>query len=399
MNDFKMEFDDGCASFLPLAEAAGLANEPWAPVIITREQMDAEIARLAEGPAPANGRRSALIVHPNASPRTPGLAPGIQVVVTVLRPGARTVPVRHNATEVNIGIQVVLTVLRPGEQTVPFRHNATEVNICIQGSGVFLTQGREVRFNVFDVWNTPSYRPYVRVNDGEQLQVCLTYSNTPLLRAMQVYVAEDLPGLLQGGPAEDPEAHDPRRMSPYGTFEIGDGAMLMPYERLINPPSVESRVLYWPWERVEAELLKLEILGADYVGRRLYLLYNSMTGRTNGTTPSFFATMTIRPAKIVDRPHRHTSAAINYYFRGSGRSTVAGRTYEWKAGDLMLSAPGWAVHNHASYDERVYELTVQDQPLNIAMESLLWQENLKQPPALLGAEAGFETNRAATGAS
>jgi gentisate 1,2-dioxygenase len=374
MNDFKMDFDDGCASFLPLAEAAGLANEPWAPVIITREQMDAEIARLAEGPAPANGRRSALIVHPKASPRAPGLAPGIQVV---------------------------LTVLRPGERTAPFRHNATEVNICIQGSGVFLTQGREVRFNVFDVWNTPSYRPYVRVNDGEQLQVCLTYSNTPLLRAMQVYVAEDLASLLQGGegPVEDAEAHDPRRMSPYGTFEIGDGAMLMPYERLINPPSVESRVLYWPWERVEAELLKLETLGADYVGRRLYLLYNSMTGRTNGTTPSFFATMTIRPAKIVDRPHRHTSAAINYYFRGSGRSTVAGRTYEWKAGDLMLSAPGWAVHNHASYDERVYELTVQDQPLNIAMESLLWQENLKAPPALLGAEAGFETNRAATGAS
>ena len=79
--------------------------------------------------------------------------------------------------------------------------------------------------------------------------------------------------------------------------------------------------------------------------------------------------MTIRPPKIVDRPHRHVSSAINYYFQGSGRSTVAGNTYEWKAGDLMLSAPGWAVHNHASYDEHVYELTVQDQPLNIAMET------------------------------
>jgi gentisate 1,2-dioxygenase len=27
------------------------------------------------------------------------------------------------------------------------------------------------------------------------------------------------------------------------------------------------------------------------------------------------------------------------------------------------------------------------------MESLLWQENLKKPAALLGSEAGFETNR------
>jgi gentisate 1,2-dioxygenase len=120
-----------------------------------------------------------------------------------------------------------------------------------------------------------------------------------------------------------------------------------------------------------------------------------MTGRTNGTTPNFFATMTLRPPKIVDRPHRHSSAAVNYYFSGSGRSTVEGKVYEWKAGDLMLSAPGWAVHNHASFDEPVYELTIQDQPLNIAMESLLWQESLKEPPALLGTEEGFATNRAA----
>jgi gentisate 1,2-dioxygenase len=71
---------------------------------------------------------------------------------------------------------------------------------------------------------------------------------------------------------------------------------------------------------------------------------------------------------------------------------VAGNRYEWKAGDLMLSAPGWAVHNHASYDDYVYELTVQDQPLNIYMESLLWQESMKEPAVLLGAQPGFDTN-------
>ena len=85
---------------------------------------------------------------------------------------------------------------------------------------------------------------------------------------------------------------------------------------------------------------------------------------------------------------------MNYYFHGTGRSTVEGKVYEWKAGDLMLSAPGWGVHNHASYDESVYELTVQDQPLNIFMESLLWQESLKKPWSVLGANSGFETNAA-----
>jgi len=184
-------------------------------------------------------------------------------------------------------------------------------------------------------------------------------------------------------------------VSPFGTFQLTEeGAFLMPYERLIDPPAVESKPLHWPWQRVKEELDKLAALGKDYVGRRLYLLYNPATGRTNGTTPNFFATITIRPPHIVDRPHRHTSAAINYYFAGRGRSTVEGKVYEWKSGDLMLSAPGWGIHNHASHDEPVYELTIQDQPLNIVMESLLWQESLQQPMRVLGAQSGFETNRA-----
>ncbi|MEC8289948.1 MAG: gentisate 1,2-dioxygenase, partial [Pseudomonadota bacterium] len=192
--------------------------------------------------------------------------------------------------------------------------------------------------------------------------------------------------------AEANEA-DATSKSPYGTFQLNDdGAWVMPYETLINPAAVDSKALHWPWQEVKTELDKLTALGSDYRGRRLYLLFNPMTTRFNGTTPNFFATMTVRPPKIVDRPHRHVSSAINYYFHGSGRSTVEGKVYEWQAGDLMLSAPGWGVHNHASYDEPVYELTVQDQPLNIFMESLLWQEDLKHPWSVLGANSGFETN-------
>ena len=227
----------------------------------------------------------------------------------------------------------------------------------------------------------------------------LTYSNAALLEMMNIHYVEENPPPVEAVKHEALTDEDQkRRVSPYGTFKLTeDGAYLMPYEALINPPAVESKALHWPWDKVKPELDKLEALGKDYVGRRLYLLYNPMTGRTNGCTPSFFATMTIRPPKIVDRPHRHSSAAINYYFHGTGRSTVEGKVYEWKAGDLMLSAPGWAVHNHASHDDYVYELTVQDQPLTIAMESLLWQESLKLPLAVLGQQEGFGTNKAKAG--
>lgn len=356
-----------------LRDISGAVASPgldfWEPVIITGEQISAEVERLASLPRPANGRRESLIVHPRATAPGNGLTPGIQVV---------------------------LSVLKPGEETAPIRHNSTQVNFCIKGSGVADIGGTEVRYSRYDVWNTPSFRIYRHRNDGKDLQVRLTYSNAPILEMLNIHIVEENPRATaepQSATAKD-ERDDPRRMSPYGMVTLENGSRLMPYEILINPPTVESNVLHWPWEQVKKHLDKLESLGKNYIGRRLYMMYNPMTGRTNGCTPSFFATITIRPPKIVDRPHRHTSAAINYYFHGSGRSTVEGKVYEWKAGDLMLSAPGWGVHNHASYEEPVYELTVQDQPLNIYMESLLWQEDLKHPAALLGSEGGFGTNRA-----
>jgi gentisate 1,2-dioxygenase len=345
------------------------SGEPdyWAPIIFRGAAIDAEIDRLIALRAPQNGRRSSLFTHPRAPHEFPSLAPGIRVALNVLLPGEATAPVRHNSTMVGFGLRGNATVT-VGETTHPV--------------------GR------YDGWNHPSWRAHTAVNDGDEPFVWLTYSNAPLLEKMNVHLVEDLDAMPTTVAGSEAEAVDERRVSPFGTFELADGAFLMPYETLIDPPSLPSPALRWPWADVKEHLDRLEALGDTYIGRRLYLMYNPLTGRTNGTTPSFFATITIRPPAIVDRPHRHVSAAINYFFRGSGWSRVGGQRYEWGAGDLMLTAPGWMIHHHASDpDDRVYELTVQDQPLNIAMESLLWQEDLKRPARVLGAESGFATNR------
>ncbi|GAA4355978.1 cupin domain-containing protein [Variovorax defluvii] len=371
MNPLRKSFEPRQAAFDDVTgRAAADRNSYWSPLVVSKATIDAEIQRLAELPKPANGRRESLIVHPMAPANAPGLAPGIQVK---------------------------LSVLKPGESTAAFRHNATEVNFNIEGEGEVTVGDKTIRHRRYDVWNHPSFTPYVHRNTGKSLLARLTYSNVPLLQSMNVYLPEDVRADSDAVHVEQEEAHaaDPARQSPFGMIPIGsDGGMLMPYETLINPTPAVSPTLHFPWQVVKGELDKLEALGSRYVGRRLYMMYNPLTTRFNGITPNFFATMTIRPPGIVDRPHRHVSAAINYYFKGRGFSNVAGNRYEWSEGDLMLSAPGWAVHNHASYDEQVYELTVQDQPLNIYMESLLWQEDMKLPAKLLGSSAGFDTNRA-----
>ncbi len=347
--------------------ATAKPGKDWPPITISKDTFDLEIERLADIPRPANGWRQVMFVHPAAPDPGRGLTPGVQVT---------------------------LNVLKPGEETVPIRHNSTQVNFCIRGGGSVVVGDRRISYEQYDAWNHPSYATYRHINDSNELHARLTYSNAALLEMMRVHLVEENPQDDLAPPPVSAQAAATERLP---TFTIGeDGAALMPYEMLINPPSVQSNTLHWPWQTVKENLDKLEALGKEYVGRRLYLLFNPLTERFNGTTPNFFATITIRPPGMVDKPHRHVSSAINYYFNGSGYSRVEGKRYDWKAGDLMVSAPGWAVHHHASNEgDPVYELTIQDQPLNIYMESLLWQEDLSEPAKILGSRQGFTTNRAA----
>lgn len=48
-----------------------------------------------------------------------------------------------------------------------------------------------------------------------------------------------------------------------------------------------------------------------------------------------------------------------------------GETIEWRAGDLLLSAPSWSEHAHFLHPEGSSTLTVQDHALHIGMESLI----------------------------
>ena len=357
-----------------LRDISGAVASPtldlWEPVVITGEQISAEAERLASLDRPANGRRETMILHPRAAALGNGLVPGIRVV---------------------------LSVLKPGEETAPIRHNSTQVNFCIRGSGCAHIGGMVVRYEKYDVWNTPSFRAYTHRNDGNDLQIRLTYSNAPLLEFLNTHIVEEGPALTaepQHSKDDEEVRNDPRRKSSFWHRHAGERFAADAVRDSDQSAHGRINTLHWPWTQVKTHLDKLEALGKDYIGRRLVHDVQSYD-RTHERRVHLHSSLRspIRPPRIVDRPHRHTSAAINYYFHGRGRSTVEGKVYEWKAGDLMLSAPGWGVHNHASYDEPVYELTVQDQPLNIYMESLLWQEDLKHPAALLGSEAGFDTNR------
>lgn len=333
------------------------------PLLIAKAEIDAEIERLAAGPF--RGSRRVEVVNP-ALLGNGGLYPAVTVSINVLL---------------------------PGERTTPHRHNSSVVNFPIQGSGRSIVGGRTIEWGRYDTFSTPPWMVHQHVNDSDEIQVRLSYSNSGLLDLLGVHVYEETDDLDPNQPLGDAIAEG--ELSARGETIGEDGAALLTYEQLISPEPPYQPALLWPYAEIHRRLQALRSLGQEYKGRRLFLMYDRTTGRSQGTTSTFFATITMRPAGIVDEPHRHTSAAINYIFTGRGWSIVGGRRYEWGAGDLMLTAPGWMNHGHATYEgEDVYELTIQDSPLQIAIGSLLWVENLKDDRTeALGVTKGYETNR------
>jgi gentisate 1,2-dioxygenase len=351
--------------FHDVSDAGPRKQELWPTLIVPRASIDAEIERLASVTRPSSGHRATAIEHPSNTGPVPAFAPGIDVTIEVLK---------------------------PGEESLPVARNSSMVDMCIQGSGVAMIGQDTFEVERFDVWNTPSMRPYRYRNDGPDLFVRLSYSNAPLLERLEVHYLDNKPKLADR--TELSGASTVRARDKAEVIELGsEGAQLLGYEYLVDIETVEWKPLLWRWRDVEPHLEKVYTRDKRYTGRHLYLLYNPATERRMGTSPCFFATIAKYPPDKVDMPHRHVSAAINYYFIGHGKSNVMGKCLEWEAGDLHLSAPGWAVHHHGSREQGFCALTVQDHPLHIAMDSLLWQENTQSPILKLGSDRqGFQTN-------
>jgi gentisate 1,2-dioxygenase len=346
--------------FIDLAADDVVRPKPWHPLLVSRAAIEEQIARLLDKSVAAGGRRATELVHP------------------------QSVEDRHGITP---GMSITLNVLRPGEMLSLNRANANRVEFGIGGEAAVLVGERRFDVGKWSTWSIPSMQRRHYKNQARQPFIWLSYSNQPLLDRLGVYYADDLEAAPRRPTASGNEERYVRGNAPDYPI-LSDGARLRGYEFLTDIEVVENKALVWPWSEVLPHMSQREGDGR----RTIMLLYNPATGRRNGTTHSFFATITsFPPGKLRPPPvngHRHSSFATNYHFVGGGSSIVDGERFHWEAGDLMLSAPSWSEHSHGFAPEGAMVLTVQDHPFQIGIESLIWQERMDGPILTLGSEPG-----------
>lgn len=332
----------------------------WAPLLVSRVRIEETVTRLQD--LDKGARRSMEVIHPEAIEPGPGLAPGLSFSINVLN---------------------------PGEEVTVERDNANRVEFCIRGNGRATVGGRTLPTSKWDIWNIPSMARRHYSCEGREPFVWFSYSNAPLLQKLGIHYSDE--GDLQ--PTRAPSAQENSEMkyvreNAPDIAVLGDGARLRGYEFLTDIEVSENKALIWPWEVVSPHLCHEQGDGK----RTIMLMYNPATQKRNGTTHSFFATISSHPPgkerPVPARGHKHSSFACNYHFRGRGCSVVDGQRVDWQAGDLLLSAPSWSEHAHGATDEGSAVLTVQDHPFQIGTESLIWQERIDGPILTLGSEKG-----------
>lgn len=345
---------------LRLAPVEPATREGFRALIVPRERIERAVEELRD--LPAGTRRAMEVIHPESVEPGLGFAPGLSFSINVLD---------------------------PGETITLDRDNANRVEFCIGGRGQVEAVGRHHDVGKWDTWNIPSMARRTYRCDGNETFVWFSYSNAPLLRKLGNYVTDtgDIQLQRPGAGANERDSKYNRTTAP-DIAVLEDGARFRGYEFLTDIEVVQNRSLLWPWNIVSEHLN----LSVDDGKRTIMLMYNPATERRNGTTHSFFATITSIPPNhslaVPKRGHRHSSFACNYHFRGSGSSVVNGERIEWSAGDLFLSAPAWSEHAHSYTSEGATVLTIQDHPLQIGMESLTWQEKMDGPILTLGSEQG-----------
>lgn len=355
------------ATFLDQTLVSEATSQVWPALKVSREQIEAEVARLVALPEPADGSvRRSLIVHPNSRFRS--LTPTIRVAIEVILPGERT--------------------------SVTTR-SSSSVELCIGGAGVAEVDGTRFETSKHDTWSVPNLTAKWHEAAGNAPYVRLVFSDEPLLEYLAAhYVNNDYRAAVGDG-----TEHVREPMADFAYPMPTGGGSLKTYAGLMDPEVVRHRPKHWKWNEVKAYLDGLDKSGPDYRSAIIALLWDDATGRSNGSTNTLTAFISggfdptwIEGKYRMARSHRHSMAAINYAFAGDWQTVVEGERIRWSEGDLVLTAPAWALHTNGSCSQQPYTFAMQDAALMASMNASVVQEYVGQQPILIGSHSGFNTS-------
>jgi gentisate 1,2-dioxygenase len=259
--------------------------------------------------------------------------------VLVLSDPGRGAGAMQATASIYLGMQLLL----PGETAPAHVHTPSAVRIIVEGTGGYtVVDGEKLPMEEGDLVMTPGGDWHDHGHEGTEPVVWLDALDLPLFVYLEGSYA--IEGPLQA-----------QRNRPDASQVEYRAAGLVP-SRSRAAAARRYPMMRYPWAATEAALRQLAAYGdqpieMDYI--------NPETGSDVLPTMGFTAMM-LNPGQ-TDRPPLRSSSAAFHVVRGSGRTTINGKTIDWSAKDTF-TAPVFSEITHEA-DSESFLIRVHDRPL------------------------------------
>jgi len=126
--------------------------------------------------------------------------------------------------------------------------------------------------------------------------------------------------------------------------------------------SRRAGLIHYRWKNTETALKRLAASGEANPHDDIMMEYID-PATAKSVYPTFACCIQMIRPGVKTLAHRQASSAVYYVFEGSGRSVIAGRVFDWSAGDFFV-VPSYFWHEHANLSrEPAILFSVQDYPL------------------------------------
>jgi gentisate 1,2-dioxygenase len=228
-----------------------------------------------------------------------------------------------------------LQVMGPGEAMTAHRHQAAALRFVIEGTGAWtIVDGQKLTVRPGDFAITPNWTWHEHGNEGVDGPVIWQDGlDIPLVNALDAPFYEVHPNVYQAQVGVTNNS-----LLTYGAGQ------LRPFADTWRKN--HSPLLAYPWGPTYEALCNAAKAtdGSPYDG--IIMEYsNPLTG--GSVMPTMSAHMQLLRPGEATLAHRQVGSKIYTAAKGSGTSIVAGRRFDWTAGDIFC-VPSWAWHEHAN---------------------------------------------------
>lgn len=232
------------------------------------------------------------------------------------------------------GLQIVM----PGEIAPAHRHVASALRFVIEGSGGYTAvNGERTYMSPGDFIVTPSWTWHDHGNESENPIIWMDGLDIHIVNLLDCGFREDYPQSV----------HPISRPAGASTAEAALNMLPADFDRSLRT----SPIFNYPYARTRdalAGIAQFREVDPAYGFKMRYV--NPLNGDWAISTISTWAQLL--PAGFQTAPHRTTDGTIYVVVEGTGRSTIADRTFEWGPRDIFV-VPSWQRVTHQATTEAI----------------------------------------------